>query len=512
MESRFVKTKRNLIWQLLYQSIYLALGIVLPRLIIKTYGSEVNGLTSTVKQVVVLVTLLKAGISTAVTYSLYKPVNEKDKQAIAATLDSLNRIFTKVFLLIISIGLGVSVLFTFAQSSSLPKAYVFIACYLLCIHTAIDLKFTAAFNVFFSATQDKYVISAGLLIAGVIMYGLQFFIAIFEAPFVLLYGCCLVGCVVKVLFFNVVFRKKYEQYKPDGPVSQQYSTIKKRGIGYATLNEVAHCAVTATQTVILSIFYGLSEASVYGVYLLVIDALCLIGQVFYISFSPSYCSMIAEGNIETINRIFNVFQYLFFALNTFLYMCAGFLLMPFVRVYTAGATDIDYVNYPLMIGFLLYGVFYAFRIPYNITVSGIGAFKQSGIQTGIGALVSLIITVVLVQFNYAYVIYGPVLFYIANTFYQHFLLKKELHGFDNRRFLNHFLVATICISSMTILGLTIEKVYLPHSFYSWLVEAIIVAAISVILFLLVSFVFDNKLLRYSIRYMSSKIIRKKETK
>ena len=64
------------------QVVTLLLGIIIPKLMIVSYGSEVNGLLSSIRQVFVYVALLEAGIGTASLQALYAPVALGDNKRI----------------------------------------------------------------------------------------------------------------------------------------------------------------------------------------------------------------------------------------------------------------------------------------------------------------------------------------------------------------------------------------------------------------------------------------------
>ena len=77
------KGKRSVkifIYGLISQVITLLLGIIIPKLLIVSYGSEVNGLLSSVRQIFVYVALLEAGIGTASLQALYAPMAKGDHQ------------------------------------------------------------------------------------------------------------------------------------------------------------------------------------------------------------------------------------------------------------------------------------------------------------------------------------------------------------------------------------------------------------------------------------------------
>ena len=52
----------NLITSLVYKIMTVAIGLVLPKLFITTYGSEVNGLQSSVNQIFTYISLIEGGI------------------------------------------------------------------------------------------------------------------------------------------------------------------------------------------------------------------------------------------------------------------------------------------------------------------------------------------------------------------------------------------------------------------------------------------------------------------
>ncbi len=490
--SRFGRTKRNFLWQLVYQIIVLILGLVLPRFVISVYGSEVNGLTSTIKRVITLVSLAQSGISTAVTFSLFKPVYEHDNETIARILHSVRITFRRIGLITIVTGLMASIALSFVESGSIPQVYIFIACFLMCAHTACVLCFISSYNVFFTATQDKYIISIGLLIAEGLTYLLEICVALLRLHYVLLYVCCLFGFIVQYVFLSKQFDKQYKEFAIDHKIQYEKKGAPVKGIGFATANEIAHSVVAASQTVIISAVCGFAPASVFGVYSMVVSSLSLISRVFLTSFSPSYGSVFAEGNIEKTNRIFGIAQFAFMSISTFLFTAATYLYLPFVKVYTSGVTDINYVNPLLSMEFVIYGLIYAFRIPYNVTVSVSGTFKKSGIQTSITATICIVLSLILAHIDYTYVLWASILFYLVNTFYQHFMLKKEILGFDNSSFWNHLIVSALSIGTMYMIYQLTSKYITVSSLSAWLLLAVFVVFVSLAIVILLILIFDRK--------------------
>ena len=70
MSGKDSRIKNNLISSLVYQVVLIALSFLLPRLYLENFGSEVNGVLSTIKQIFVYLLILEAGVGLATTQAL----------------------------------------------------------------------------------------------------------------------------------------------------------------------------------------------------------------------------------------------------------------------------------------------------------------------------------------------------------------------------------------------------------------------------------------------------------
>lgn len=86
---------KNVFSGVLGQIITLGLGIILPRLFILSFGSEMNGLLSSINQFYVYIGLLEAGVGTATLQALYAPISSQDKVKINSILSATNLYYYK---------------------------------------------------------------------------------------------------------------------------------------------------------------------------------------------------------------------------------------------------------------------------------------------------------------------------------------------------------------------------------------------------------------------------------
>lgn len=75
------------------QIIMMVAGLITPRLILRYYGSEINGVISSITQFIAYFNLVEAGISGAAVYALYRPLAENDYTAINGILSAAKKFY-----------------------------------------------------------------------------------------------------------------------------------------------------------------------------------------------------------------------------------------------------------------------------------------------------------------------------------------------------------------------------------------------------------------------------------
>ena len=115
----------NIIFTLLLQALTVVSGLILPRLIIVTYGSAANGLVSSISQFLSYITLLEGGIGGVVTANLYKPLAEKNMERVSSIVYEARKFYRKlaaIFCVYLAIVLAV---YPFVVKNEFDWLYVF---------------------------------------------------------------------------------------------------------------------------------------------------------------------------------------------------------------------------------------------------------------------------------------------------------------------------------------------------------------------------------------------------
>ena len=88
---RSKKTVLNIFSSLSLQIIVIISSLIVPKLIISSFGSDVNGLVTSITQFLAYITLLESGIGPVVKAALYKPLATKNKHEIVNILKSTEK-------------------------------------------------------------------------------------------------------------------------------------------------------------------------------------------------------------------------------------------------------------------------------------------------------------------------------------------------------------------------------------------------------------------------------------
>lgn len=496
---------KNTIWEYGYYLIIVIFGLFAPKLIIEEFGSSVNGLSSTITQILNIILLLEAGATTAAVYTLYEPIAKKDYQQVAERLYSSTAYFHRLAYLFLIITLVVAGLSAFVIDTEIEWYFVFIAFVTLGAKSFIDLFFTSKYRILFTAMQEKFYISIATLVEQLIYYLLVFLSIFFHWHFVFLFSFLFIGCVGRILVMEYFFKKKYGEIKQ---YDKRSTEAFIPGRNYSLANEVAHSLMSSSAPLIVSFVYGLKEASVVAIYTLVFSIVSLITTPLYTSFAPSFANLIQSENGETIKVVFRKFQYIFISINTILLCTIIYTIVPFVNLYIGNQNDVNYLNPTLALILVLTNVFSGFRIPYNIIVSSCGFFKETWEQPVYTAVCTIVLSALLSLIDYPLVFCGPAVFYFINYAYQHVKLQKLVCFIDAGTSIKISILSVVAFVFFAFTNKIIGFEELP--FVTWIFLVIITLLSSIVLWTFLSAIFIKPTLFDTwiyIKRMSCKILK-----
>ena len=470
---RSLSTLKNMVVSLAYEVMLILFGLIMPRLIIDTYGSEVNGLTSTINHILSILNLLQAGAVGASIFQMFKPVAEKDYYRVSMVLDASRRYFRKIGLIFLILVVAVVPIISMGVQSELAiweKALAFI---ILGANGAFYFFFTSWYDILFSSHQKRFLLSLASIVDKLLYYGLLFVVILLKLHFMWMYVAVLIGTAVRVVFLYVIyckqFRPKLVKVKPD-------KSFKIQNKGYLLCNQIATQAVDALPTVMITSVSGLASASVYAVYNLVQNMIKMVVRTVQQSVSEVFGNLVVSEKEERVRRVYELLEFVFFLVAVVLCCCAGFLFMPFIYLYTDGnSLDVTYLYPILAISVVAYDVFYCMYMPCYTLTNVYGLFKETYLQAILSAVIAASIALGLGLIYWPLVMLGPVFYYISSLVYRLIVAKRRVPWLRLGSFVRRMTVVLVTVAASVVLSTLMYKPngYVIGGWWTWIGHAVL---------------------------------------
>lgn len=490
---------KNMAANLFLQIVVFISGIILPRFILQAYGSSINGMITSVNQFLTYLGLAEAGVATASVVALYTPLALGRKDEVNSILSAARKFYNRSGVLFLSLTAVLVFIYPFFISGQLDNSLVRWMIVVLAGSTLVDYFFLGKYRVLLMANQEGYVValiqSAGTVANMVVSIGL-----IYAGASVLAVKAVATGVYVLRLFLVKAYAKK--KY-PDLDFHAQPAEGALKQKNAALFHQVVTIIVNNTDTTILTICLGsrsLLEVSVYGIYMLVVNAVNQLLTSFSNGLTAGFGEVIARREEETLKKSYSDYEYMFFLIFFVVVACMGVLLIPFISVYTIDMKDVQYVRPVIAVLFTLLVFLQNVRIPGLTIICAAGHYKETRYQAGLEAAINIVVSLALVwSMGMTGVLIGTVCSYGYRSF--EIILYTNRHlipGTAKTAFIriirNLIVTAVLIVAGIWLIPQNMT------SFINWFIYAVAAGVVSVVLIVGVNYIaepqeFKNLILR-----------------
>lgn len=388
-----MNNKKNLLSALIYQMTSIISGLILPRLIIGTFGSDVNGLISSITQFLSFISLLEGGLGAVVLAELYKPIEERDDAQIIRILSACQSFFVKLSIAFCCYTAVLAIVYPMLVETKMNFLDISVMVLILSFSTLSQYLFSITNKLLLQAQQKIYIVN--MVLSGTILINLGLALAvIFIFPNIhILKLCSSIAFLIQPIIFNHYIEKKY-RIGIKTTTGSSTDVLKNRWNGFA--QNLAHFINMNAPVAILTFFTSLELVSVYTVYMLVVNAIRQIISNAANSYSSALGKYYAEGNREQIRERFSKFEVLVAGASVVLYGTCLQLINPFIQLYTRGVQDANYYQPWFALVIVIANLLYCAREPYRLLILAAGKFKETNSYAIIEAVLNVIISVFLV--------------------------------------------------------------------------------------------------------------------
>ena len=415
-ESRVHKSILNAEVNLVFYFITLFLSFFSRKIFLDCLGADFIGLVGTLGNILGYLNLAEFGILNCISFLLFKPLQENNRQAINEILSVLGYLYVWIGRIILVAGICVSFFFPFIfVNPDFGLGIVYFSFYSL-LGSSLIGYFINFRQIILTADQKNYLVAVYLQSFNIIKVILQIVLAYNYRNLYVWVGVEFLFAVIGCIVLNWKIDREYpwlETKKKNGKsLLSKYPTIIK-STKQIFVHKIKDFILTRSDELFVFLFVSLKMVAYYGNYILIVSKITSLFTSVSGSLGASVGNLVAEDNKPKIMKIFWEFNTIQHTIAAFLSFSIYSFLEPFISNWLGKEYILDH---RILILLVIYVYIANSRTPVdnfnhayghyadvwaawveliiNISITIIAGFKWGIIGILFGKLVSLSIIVV----------------------------------------------------------------------------------------------------------------------
>lgn len=307
-ESRTAKSIKNAKVALVFYFINLVLQFFSRKIFLEYLGAEVLGLNTTAQNLLGFLNLAELGIGGAVAYNLYKPLFEKDTQAINEIVSVQGWLYRRVAFVVIAGACVLMCFFPMIFAKAQVSLWYTYGSFIVLLVGALLSYFINYRQIVLTADQKEYKITLnvqGFKILKVILQILS--IRYLSNGYIYWMVLELLFSVTAAVVLDKVLKREYpwlrSSPKRGKELRSKYPEIITK-TKQAFFHRIGGFVLTQTSPLIIYAYASLTLVAIYGNYMLIVTGVTLLMNALLGSVNAGIGSLVAEGDKKRIKSVF----------------------------------------------------------------------------------------------------------------------------------------------------------------------------------------------------------------
>lgn len=408
------------------QILTLALSFISRTVFLMVLSVDYLGISGLFGDILGMLSLADLGFGTAMSYSMYKPLADKDYDKLAGLVNFYKKVYRIIALVITIVGLAIVPFLKYIVNTEneIPNLTLY---YILYLASTVSSYLVVYKTNVLHADQKGYILGKYTAVFNVLK-------SICMIVFLLLTHNFTVYLLVQVAFtyitnfFNShIAEKRYPYINKKVKLPKEETKGIFTNMGSVFLYKLAGILINATDNTLISILVSTTAVGYYSNYTMVVNKLVGIINTFFYSLTASIGNLIAKEGKERRYQIFETMQSVSTILCTFCITCTFFLMEDFITVWVGKAFVMErIVLWALVTNFY----FSIILLPIWVFREATGLYRKTKFVMLITAAVNVVTSIVLGEIiGLAGIIFATSISRLTTYFwYEPKLLFKEYFG------------------------------------------------------------------------------------
>lgn len=485
MGSRLKNTIKNSAWGVIYNIVATLLNFITRTIFITKLGNEYLGINGLFTNILFILSFAELGIGHAITYAMYKPTAEGDKEKIKSLLKLYKDFYNKVGLIIFITGILLIPFIPYLIKGDINIKESLILIYLLYLFETASSYFLSYKSSIISVNQKDYICDRVKILTSIVK-------TIFQILSLIIFKSYIIYLVIYVLstfISNLIIYLKASKDYPfinEKDVKALDPKLRKdiiNNIKSLVLYKIGRVSLSGTDNIIISSIIGITFVGLYSNYSLIISS---VSGIAYIILKGCISSIGNVNATESLAKKEQVMKQLLFVssyIYGFICICLSILLTPFINIWIGNSYNISYLA---VLAAVLYILIDGMEFSAHTYISTLGYFNETKYSSLICALLNIILSIIL---GLKYGLFGVFIStsiskILTSSWYDVYIVyKKEFKKNPityYKQYLYYFLIT--CINY--IICLSITNFIKDISLLSFILKMIIIIIMSNIIYII----------------------------
>lgn len=499
-ESRSKNSIKNASSEIVVRLLTAGSKFILRTVFIYTLGIQYNGVAGLFNDILFMFSLAELGINRAIAFALYKPLANKDEDAIARIMKFYKVVYRIIAGVIMLAGI---LMLPFLQYlvKDVPdiKESIHLIFILFVIQSASSYLFIYKATLL-EANQQKRIVSYVNIVATIVQVICESAILIVFKEYLLYLVFSIVCTLAKNIIISYLAEKQFPvlKVKSVGPLTKEEAKQIKADIGATAIYNVSNVAVQTTDTIVTAAFFPTTIVGILSNYRLITNTLNTLISQISASCVPSIGNLAVTATKERLHKLHNQLSFIMFMIGNFVSATLITILNPFIEHIWLDEQYLFIMPTVIVIVFNLY--LCVMQYPNTAYRNSNGLFVQGRVRPAVMAVINVVLSITLAnvfsKYGAQWGVFGillatPVSRLLTETWFDPYVVYKYVFRTKMNKYLIsrllYFIVtvsscfATCFASQWVVKTLSVTDVYLSFAI-GVLCSCVIPNAIMLVLF------------------------------
>lgn len=479
--SRTGNSVRNITYSFVNKGITVVLAFVSRSIFIYCLGKEYLGIQGLFSDILTMLSLADLGFSTAMVFSMYKPLAESDTKKLAALTSFYKYVYRIIAIIITVIGISLIPFLKYLvnMETEIPHLTLY---YVLYLANTVASYLTIYKTSILSADQKEYIITKFTGIFSIVCTIVTSIVLLLTRNFILYLVIQVIFTYGKNFYISYKAEKIYPYINEKGTLSKTERKKLFKTIGSGFIYKASGIILTGTDNILISIIVGTVFVGYYSNYTIISNQLSGFINILFYSLTASLGNLIVQESKKKCYEIFNIIQSASMIITSFCVICLFFLQEDLIRIWLGEQFILDKL---ILVAIVTNFYFLNALYPIRVYRDACGLYNKTKLIMIMTAIINIVISIILgKRLGLAGILFGTAISKILTFFwYEPIILFKEHFEKSSIYYFRDIIKNIMVIGIIFVIESFICAYITVNSWFSLILKGIVVSTIAILIIL-----------------------------